>query len=117
MSKRPTNDSKNIQLELMPTEKTKADFNAIDVTRSNFRSQAILIGKLYKQLNQQIDRGELSIDDIKKAGDTLRNLGIWNKTFWEGMTQVEQNEAETIIAIGGDIDFSKMSEDELREWI
>lgn len=117
MAKRPTNDNKNIQLELIPTEETKATFNAVDVTRSNFRSQAILIGKLYRQLNRQIDKGELSIDEIKKAGDTLRNLGIWNKTFWEGMTQVEMNEAEKIIAVGGEIDFSKMSDEELREWI
>jgi len=118
MPKRPTNDdNKNIQLELIPTEKTKATMNAADITRANFLKQAAIVNKLYNQLNEQISQNSLSIDDIKKTADSVRNLGIWNKNFWEGMSLVEQQEAEKVIAIGGELDFSSMSDEELREWI
>lgn len=118
MPKRPTNgDDKNIQLELIPTERTKSSMNARDITRANFKKQAILVNKLYTQIEAQLNNNQLTIDEIKKAGDLMRNLGIWNKNYWEGMSMVEQAEAEQIIALGGDVDFSTMSDEELREWI
>jgi hypothetical protein len=116
MPKRPTNDSKSIQLELMPTETTRQKVKTADVTKAHFIKQSKIIGKLYDEIEREMKRGNLTIDESKKVADSMRVLGIWNDNFWEGMTKIEQQEAEVIIANGGEFDFDKMSVEELLEW-
>lgn len=118
MPKRPTNDdNKNIQLELVPTESTRQKVKTADVTKAHFIKQSKIVGRLYDEIEREMKKENLTIDESKKVADSMRVLGIWNNNFWEGMTRVEQQEAEVIIASGGDVQFADMSDEELMQWV
>ena len=116
MAKRPTNDdNKNIQLELLPTEDTKLSINVAELTRKHYKHQSAIVMALYKHIARKL-QGELTVSECKQLGDLARNLGIWTGHFQENLTMAELKEAESIVAMGGEVDFSKMSVEELLEW-
>jgi hypothetical protein len=119
MPKRPTKEDKNnVQLELFLTDETKNVLSTAGKTKKHYEHQSALAAKLYKHIKDKIVSADLTVAEIKQLADTLRNLSIWNKTFWEGMTAAEQAEVEKEMALGWDeTNFDSMSDEELAKWI
>lgn len=122
MAKKATTDQ-NIQMELIPSEKSERAFDWRVMVMDHAVAQDKLYKGLYRLLGNKVKSAlegniDLSIAEIKQGLDGLRNAGSWTKQISEALQISEEALNNALIANSGNIiDVNAMTDEDLEKWI